>query len=496
MRLCAPVTVKALESKSVDCSVEEGHEPNARVSPSAMAGSADGVEGGGPRGLEEGLQEDAAVMAEDRRHLQEVRVDEQQQDPLYGAVSLEGPAAEHGSHGNHVESSALQQDSTSDGQPALASSREQQEQDSGAGHGAGGDGPATARARSMERREEDVGQISRSLNFMTGLLSTLVGRVDRMEQWQSVNGSVGGRAPMSTEEGSQPTPTAMTPATAWSTHRGLLDADEVELLQQQLSQVSVGQGGPEPEFQRPLASLEKVMAGTFSSDGSETARRRAAEGGRGVPGRLLGPLADSNLPVQLHGNPGTTTTSAMEPSRMSSLQQALESQRMSLLQQAMGSPGMSSLQQATGLQSMSSLQQAMEFPGMSSLQQAMESPGMSSLQQAMESPRNVLASTGFRVSENVLASTGFGVSENVIASTGIGVSENVIASTGRKPAAQGLWGRFRMSVRLQQPLCGRSCRRSTLWSWRQLGRVCVRVSSRPLERPQQKGYRPALTPSL
>eukprot|EP00439_Symbiodinium_sp_Y106_P003387 s10951_g1.t1 len=60
---------------------------------------------------------------------------------------------------------------------------------------------------------------------------------------------------------------------------------------------------------RPLTSMDRIMDGTFSSDDTETAARRAAQGelqvrGRGVPGALLGPLAEPLGPVMLGGRPG------------------------------------------------------------------------------------------------------------------------------------------------------------------------------------------------
>ena len=40
---------------------------------------------------------------------------------------------------------------------------------------------------------------------------------------------------------------------------------------------------------RPLATADRIMAGTFSSDDSETARRRAEEARRVIPGAVMGP---------------------------------------------------------------------------------------------------------------------------------------------------------------------------------------------------------------
>ena len=66
-----------------------------------------------------------------------------------------------------------------------------------------------SKASFAEQRKEDVGQISRSLQYMTGLVTNLATRVDRVEQRQSVSGSM---APQSTDEGSQPTPSVAAPA--------------------------------------------------------------------------------------------------------------------------------------------------------------------------------------------------------------------------------------------------------------------------------------------
>eukprot|EP00439_Symbiodinium_sp_Y106_P004003 s1844_g1.t1 len=252
----------------------------------------DGVQRVEPVAPPEGV---AVGDQEDRRHLQEVRVDDQLREPCYedgelGVVAAEGPSEEHGSHGSYVESPALQRDSTSGGQlPVLAPSAEQPGSGRNGGHGTEEVSATSLRATSKERHDADVGQISRSLTFMTGLLSSLVGRVDRMEQWQSASGSVQGPLPMSTGEGSQATPSAMTPATAPSGPGGQLSLEEVDRLQRQLNQVSLGRreeagSGHSVEAGRPLASMQKIMAGTFSSDDSETARNRMAEATRGIPG--------------------------------------------------------------------------------------------------------------------------------------------------------------------------------------------------------------------
>ena len=393
-----------------------------------MADSAGGVEVEGLRGLGEVLQEEAS--GEERRHLQEVRIDEQLQDPQYEVgqrevVSVEGAVAEHGSQGNQVESSATQLDSTSDGQPALISSREQPRLLVREDHGAGQEDPAMVRARSMERREEDVGQISRSLNFMTGLLSTLVGRVDRMEQWQSASGSVRDHAPMSTEEGSLPTPSAMTPATARSGAPGLLGLDEVDRLQQQLSQVSMGQHGQESGFQRPLASLEKVMAGTFSSDDSETARRRAAEGERGVPGRLFGAAGRHELACFAVWRSKYYCVGVWF-----SIEYDLASAGYGVPTNVRASTdyGVPANVLASAGYGVPTNVRASAGYGVPTNVQASAGYGV---------PTNVRASAGYGVPTNVRASAGYGVPENVLASAGYGVPTNVFVPASRLPSCKG-----------------------------------------------------------
>ena len=75
----------------------------------------------------------------------------------------------------------------------------------------------------------------------------------------------------------------------------------------QLTVTELARAGPN---ERPLATMDSIMAGTFSSDDSETARLRGAqlEGQvRGVPGALLGPLAEPWGQVMLTGNPCGTS---------------------------------------------------------------------------------------------------------------------------------------------------------------------------------------------
>ncbi|OLQ15613.1 Copia protein [Symbiodinium microadriaticum] len=223
--------------------------------------------------------------SEDRRHLQEVRVQEAVLEPDYAEVSG-GTMEGHGSQGSHAESLRPLDgaDSASGRQPARTSAPDVTFREE----------PAAGQERSLsaERRNEDVGQVQRSLNFMTGLLTSLTERMSRVEQWQSATGSTAGGAAS----------TAMTPVTPST---GMLGWADVDRLNQQLSelQVRADEGGGHFEMNRPLASTARIFQGTFSSDSSETARRRASDGPRGIPGTLLGPLALADRPFILEGDP-------------------------------------------------------------------------------------------------------------------------------------------------------------------------------------------------
>ena len=69
-------------------------------------------------------------------------------------------------------------------------------------------GPAP-RSESRERRVEDVGQVARSLAYMTSLVTTLVGRMDRVEQAQSSSAS--GRRTTTATSARMETPMGGTP---------------------------------------------------------------------------------------------------------------------------------------------------------------------------------------------------------------------------------------------------------------------------------------------
>ena len=136
-----------------------------------------------------------------------VKVDETVDDPCYGTLAsqiAQRDEASHGSQGSHVDPSVQMVGSTSGGQRPVPTELDvtsfQTAVESGRGE--------RVRQVSPEQRKEDVSQISRSLQYMTGLLTNLVTRVDRVEQRQSTSGSV---APQSTDEGSQMTPSAATP---------------------------------------------------------------------------------------------------------------------------------------------------------------------------------------------------------------------------------------------------------------------------------------------
>ena len=210
--------------------------------------------------------------SEDRRHLQEVRLQEVTLEPDYAEKSAEQVEG-HGSHGSQAGSLLPREgvEPAAGGQPSHADSADAAPRDEQA---------AGPRSMSAERRREDVSQVQRSLNFMTGLLTSLTDRVGRMEQWQSATGSTAGGGVGSVGESS-----AMTPVTP---HPGTLGRADVDRLNQQLANLGMREerSRPDLEIMRPLASTAKIMEGTFSSDSSETARKGAEEAQRGVWGGL------------------------------------------------------------------------------------------------------------------------------------------------------------------------------------------------------------------
>ena len=122
-------------------------------------------------------------------------------------------------------------------------------------------GPVEAQVTAAAAAGQGTGEsyIARSLDAMGNVLSSLLGRMASLEQRSSNRSS---------------TPTS--------------DGLEGRLQQMSLDANPTFARGP---FMgdRPLASLEKIMAGTFSSDSSETARRRADEASRVVPGTIMRP---------------------------------------------------------------------------------------------------------------------------------------------------------------------------------------------------------------
>ena len=309
---------------------------------------------------------------EERRHLQEVRAQDEVVEPNYDGESggrIEG----HGSQGSQVDSLRPLDgvESTSGGQPPQTSASE------AAVHG---DPPETGRPASVERRAEDVSQVQRSLNFMTGLLTSLTDRVGRVEQWQSATGSTAGGGAGSAGESS-----AMTPVTPQA---GLFAWADVDRLNQQLAGLRVGEGSDVGGMgmMRPLASTARIMEGTFSSDSSETARRRAEEAKRGVPGALLGPLALADRPFFLEGDPlaGDSESGRGQPILDSVVTRTVEAVMRSQAPEGREAPreperrSTSSLPRMTESQSMSSPPGITEPLSTSSLPRMKESQSMSS----------------------------------------------------------------------------------------------------------------------
>ena len=228
---------------------------------------------------------------------------------------------------------------------------------------------------------------------MTGLLTSLTDRVGRMEQWQSATGSTAGGGAASVGASS-----AMTPMTPQAQQSGWADVDQ---LNQQLLSLRMGDGseGADPRMMmRPLTSTARILEGTFSSDSSETARRRAEEAQRGVPGALLGPLALADRPFFLEGDPmavvqergdgtqavGAVVDQTVEAIMRSHAQDGLEPsclgiagpQNTSSLPRTTESQSMSSPPGITGPQSTSSLPRTAESQSMSSPPRMSEPSGI------------------------------------------------------------------------------------------------------------------------
>ena len=296
-------------------------------------------EAGGPAGDETPgvvgepvLREDVAgppagedTVEEGEQH-QEVRVDEDVMEPLYDqvftAAAEESSGTAHGSHGSQGGAIAMEQSAPpSDRQRTMPMTL-----DDSAGQGlepSARDGVQEA----MDRRSEDVSQVARSLAYMTSLVTTLVGRMDRVEQAQSSSG----RRTAATTSARMETPMGGTP------EGGSLGWVDLRRLDAQLSQMSITGGDADRTGERPLATMDSIMAGTFSSDDSETAKRRLDQG-RGVPGSLLGPLAAPLNPIVLSGIPGEEVDETAQRALQDRVAEALAAERVRLAQEALKNP--------------------------------------------------------------------------------------------------------------------------------------------------------------
>ena len=259
------------------------------------------------------------VAEEEDGRRPEVRVDEDILEPSYGeeGVNLgESSGAAHGSHGSHGGTSAFE--------PVVPPADRQRPVpmtlDEGVGQRVDRDARENA-GEAMERRSEDVSQVARSLAYMTSLVTTLVGRMDRVEQAQTSSGRR-----TATTSACMETPMVGTP------EAGSLGWVDLRRLDAQLGRMSLEAGDQQLSMERPLATMDSIMAGTFSSDDSETARRRL-EQERGVPGSLLGPLAAPLAPVVLSGAPGEAELEMARRSLQERAAEALAAERQRLLQE-------------------------------------------------------------------------------------------------------------------------------------------------------------------
>ena len=208
--------------------------------------------------------------------------------------------------------------------------------------------------------------------------------MDRVEQWQSASGSLPGQRNQSVD-GDTGTPVATTPATATSTSGS---------LSRHLAQLSMGEGESEglgvPPGMRPLTSTARILEGTFSSDSSTTAMRRAEETRRGVPGALMGPLALASQPFSL-------TSEAMEvdsgvASASQEVAQTVEAVMRSQMQPAVEGPPAGLLRE-TEVPAVSS-PPGMSGPLSTSSPQGMSGPLSTSSPQGMSGPLNTSSPQG------------------------------------------------------------------------------------------------------
>ena len=124
-------------------------------------------------------------------------------------------------------------------------------------------GPVEAQVAAAAAPGDRSGEsyIARSLDAMGNVLSSLLGRMTSLEQQRSSNRS-------------------STPSS---------DGLENQLHQLSLAADPRLPGGRPFLVDRPLATAERIMAGTFSSDDSDTARKRAEEATRVIPGAIMRP---------------------------------------------------------------------------------------------------------------------------------------------------------------------------------------------------------------
>ncbi|CAE7943445.1 unnamed protein product, partial [Symbiodinium sp. KB8] len=321
------------------------------VSSRAMERDAGGLAGDETPGEvgETVLRDDAAgpLAEEDRgeegEQHREVRVDENVVEPRYDqvftAVAEESLGTAHGSHGSQGGAIAVEQSAPpSDRQRPMPMTL-----DDGVGQGTEQgvrDGPQ----ETMDRRSEDVSQVARSLAYMTSLVTTLVGRMERVEQAQT---SSSGRRTAATTSARMETPMGGTP------EAGSLGWVDLRRLDAQLSQMNLGGEDRGTVGERPLATMDSIMAGTFSSDDSETAKRRL-EQGRGIPGSLLGPLAAPLNPIVLPGFPGgENVDEATQKALQDRVAEALSAERARLAQEALRPVGNAVVERTSGIQSIS-----------------------------------------------------------------------------------------------------------------------------------------------